>query len=231
MARRRGLGERETSSTRNARSARSCSSPRALSLSQLAPIVLCAYRPLRHRRRTSGLQAYERSRNIAAYYATLAITVRRDPLRVGLPVPLRAEPHAPPMAVGDMREFDRRQRVDCRLAPAFVVGCQFRDIQRDVRFAWRRYRVHGVDVAVDNHRAHGRRDQCRDGAPDGVCDGWRAQTHEDAGSENGRRDRRAQRGDDRSSLPFNARVIQLSPPRGWFGPPQPSFPRKPRGES
>ena len=78
---------------------------------------------------------------------------------LGLPLPVRAEPGAPPLGVAECGHAGRGFPVDRRFVPVVVVSVEFRQLQRHLWLAGRRHRSDDVDVDVDvgHHRAVGRR--------------------------------------------------------------------------
>ena len=116
----------------------------------------------------------------ADFAAALADPLRRRRLRHLAALSLRAEPGARQMAMGDLGQRRRHRALAPRLDPVLLVPAELRRLQRHLRIARRRHRLHDVDLDLGGHRHSRRRAEFRDGAPDG------ARFHHRAGAADGR---------------------------------------------
>jgi hypothetical protein len=86
--------------------------------------------------------------------------------RPGGALSLRPEPPEAEVALGDLGQRGGRHALAARVGPVLLVRGQFRQLQRDLRLARRRDRLHDLDLALDDGGAARGRAQRRDGAPD-----------------------------------------------------------------
>ena len=98
-----------------------------------------------------------------------------DPVRAGRcrPVyflPLRPEPGRTAMAMDHLGQRIGVCVMAHRLDPVLLVCREFRQLQQNLRVAWRNHRLYDLGVAVDHRRPRRRPAQCRDRASDGAAE-------------------------------------------------------------
>src|SRR5205085_3061491 len=72
------------------------------------------------------------------------------------------------MALDNLGQRLRVARLAWPLAVVLLVRRELRQLQQDLRCAWRRHRLHGLDVALDRGDPDRSRVEFRDGASDGT---------------------------------------------------------------
>lgn len=83
----------------------------------------------------------------------------RPYLRTRGDLPLRAQPGDSAVAVDHLGQRHRSASLDRGVGTVLMVCRQFRQVQRNVRFAWGDYRLHDLALAFGHNRASGRRDR------------------------------------------------------------------------
>ena len=119
----------------------------------VAPILLNTHRPRAGRRD-------------AAPTSALADPVRGRADRSRDHLPLRAEPRAGALALGQLGRGRCDRHLDARLHRVLDLRPELRQLQRDLRLARRSRHPADVVLVVGLHRTAGRRAQLGDGAPD-----------------------------------------------------------------
>jgi hypothetical protein len=86
-------------------------------------------------------------------------------VRTYLDLQVRSKPHRAALAVDHLGQRVCCRRMARRIGRVLMVRGEFRQLQQDLRLAWRGHRVYDLDMAVDNCRSSRRQAQCRNRGP------------------------------------------------------------------